>query len=70
MNLGINYIDLSQIHDMSNFKTYETVLDPNGPFGVIKAVKRAGQIKGSREYRNVDCLHMAVARYVILQEGY
>jgi len=43
--LGTDYLDLYQIHGVNDFKTYETVLDPNGPIGVVEAAKKAGQVK-------------------------
>ncbi len=43
--LGTDYIDLYQLHNISDDKALETVLDPNGPRGVIEDAKKAGVVK-------------------------
>jgi len=43
--LGTDYIDLYQLHNVSDAETLETVLDPNGPRGVIEDAKKAGVVK-------------------------
>jgi len=43
--LGTDYIDLYQFHNVSDAKALETVLDPNGPRGVIEDAKKAGLVK-------------------------
>ena len=40
--LGTDYIDLYQLHNVSDAEALETVLDPNGPRGVIEDAKKAG----------------------------
>jgi len=44
-HLGIEYIDLYQFHNVSNFKSLEIVLDPKGPMALLKEAKKAGVIK-------------------------
>lgn len=44
-HLGIEYIDLYQFHNLSNFKSLEIVLDPKGPMALLKEAKKAGVIK-------------------------
>ena len=43
--LGTDYIDLYQLHNVSDAETLETVLDPNGPRAVIEDAKKAGVVK-------------------------
>ena len=43
--LGLNYIDLYQFHQVGDFKSLETVLDPKGPMVVLEKAKKAGVIK-------------------------
>jgi len=43
--LGVDYIDLYQLHNVSDAKALETVLDPNGPRAVIEDAKKAGLVK-------------------------
>jgi len=43
--LGTDYIDLYQIHNVSDAKALETILDPNGPRAAIEDAKRAGLVK-------------------------
>ncbi len=43
--LGVDYIDLYQFHNISDTKTLETMLDPNGPRAVVEDAKRAGLVK-------------------------
>ncbi len=43
--LGTDYIDLYQFHNVSDAKTLETMLDPNGPRAVVEDAKRAGIVK-------------------------
>ncbi len=43
--LGTDYIDLYQLHNVSDAKALETVLDPNGPRGVIEDAKKAGVVR-------------------------
>jgi len=43
--LGVDYIDLYQFHGVSDFKSLDLVLDPNGPMTVVEKAKRAGVIK-------------------------
>jgi len=43
--LGTDYIDLYQFHAVSDFKTLEVVLDPQGPMAVLEEAKKAGKIR-------------------------
>ena len=43
--LGTDYIDLYQFHAVSDFKTLDAVLDPNGPMAVLEEAKKAGKIR-------------------------
>jgi len=43
--LGVDYIDLYQLHNVSDTKALETVLDPDGPRGVVEEAKKAGLVK-------------------------
>jgi len=44
-HLGIDYIDLYQFHDVSNFKSLEIIFDPKGPMALLEEAKKAGVIK-------------------------
>ncbi len=43
--LGTDYIDLYQFHAVSDFKTLDVVLDPNGPMAVLEEAKKAGKVR-------------------------
>ena len=43
--LGVESIDLYQLHNVSDFNDLDMVLDPNGPMAVVEEAKRAGLIK-------------------------
>ena len=43
--LGVDYIDLYQLHGVSDFKTLEMVLDPEGPMRALEEAKEAGAIR-------------------------
>jgi len=43
--LGVESIDLYQLHSVSNFDTLDIILAPDGPMAVLEKAKRAGQIK-------------------------
>ena len=43
--LRVESIDLYQFHDVSDFKTLDRVLDPDGPIAALEEAKKAGQIK-------------------------
>jgi predicted aldo/keto reductase-like oxidoreductase len=43
--LSVDYIDLYQIHNVSDAKTLQSVLDPDGPRGIIEDARRAGLVK-------------------------
>jgi len=43
--LGVQSIDLYQLHDVSSFEALDEVLDPNGPIAVVEEAKRAGLVK-------------------------
>ena len=43
--LGTDYIDLYQFHAVSDFKTLDVVLDPNGPMAVLEEAKKTGKIR-------------------------
>ena len=43
--LNVEYIDLYQFHNVSDFKSLETVLDPNGPMAVVKEAQKSGRIR-------------------------
>lgn len=43
--LGVESIDLYQFHGVSDFKSLDMVLDPDGPMAVLQEAKKAGQIK-------------------------
>jgi predicted aldo/keto reductase-like oxidoreductase len=42
--LGTDHIDLYQYHAVSDFKTLDRVLDPEGPAAALEEAKRAGKI--------------------------
>jgi uncharacterized protein len=42
--LGVDYIDLYQFHAVSDFKSLDIVLDPEGPVAVLEEAKKAGKI--------------------------
>lgn len=44
-NLGVNYIDLYQFHNVSDFDAYKKILAPGGPMAVVQEAKRAGKVK-------------------------
>jgi predicted aldo/keto reductase-like oxidoreductase len=44
-HLGVEFVDLYQFHNVSDFDTYAKVLDPNGPISVVEDAKRAGLVK-------------------------
>jgi predicted aldo/keto reductase-like oxidoreductase len=43
--LGVDSIDLFQIHNISDAKTLETFRDPDGPRGALEDAKKAGLVK-------------------------
>jgi len=43
--LGTDYIDLYQYHAVSDFKTLDIVLDPEGPAAALEEAKKAGKIR-------------------------
>jgi predicted aldo/keto reductase-like oxidoreductase len=43
--LGVEYVDLYQLHNVSDARTMETVLDPAGPMAAVVEAKRAGKVK-------------------------
>jgi predicted aldo/keto reductase-like oxidoreductase len=42
--LGVDYMDLYQLHCVSNFEDYEKSLAPGGPLDVIREAQAAGQV--------------------------
>jgi uncharacterized protein len=42
--LGVDHIDLYQFHAVSDFKSLDIVLDPEGPMVVLQEAKKAGKI--------------------------
>jgi predicted aldo/keto reductase-like oxidoreductase len=42
--LGVDHIDLYQFHAVSDFKSLDAVLDPDGPMAELEAAKKAGKI--------------------------
>lgn len=42
---GVEFIDLYQFHDISNFDTLNAILAPNGPMTVLQKAKKAGLVK-------------------------
>ncbi len=43
--LAVDYIDLYQLHGISDFKSLETVLGPEGPMAAVEEAKKAGVIR-------------------------
>ncbi len=43
--LGTDYIDLYQFHNVSDSKTLETVLDPDGPMAAVQEAMKEGTIR-------------------------
>ena len=43
--LGVEYIDLFQFHNVSDSKSLEMILEPNGPMSVLEEAKKEGQIR-------------------------
>lgn len=43
--LGVKSIDLYQFHSVSDFKTLDAILDPNGPMAVLEEAQNAGKIR-------------------------
>lgn len=44
-SLGIDSIDLYQFHNVSDFETFNKVIDPNGLMGVVMEAREKGQVK-------------------------
>jgi predicted aldo/keto reductase-like oxidoreductase len=42
--LGVDYIDLYQLHNVSNFEDYEKSLASGGPLNVVREAQAAGQV--------------------------
>jgi predicted aldo/keto reductase-like oxidoreductase len=55
--LGVDYIDLYQLHCVSNFEDYEKSLAPGGPLDVIREAQAAGQVR----HIGITCHSMEVA---------
>lgn len=43
--LKVKYIDLYQFHNISDYKSLETILDPAGPMAVVKEAQKAGLVR-------------------------
>ena len=43
--LGVESIDLYQLHGVNDFDAYAKVLDPDGPMATVQEAKRAGKVK-------------------------
>ncbi len=43
--LGVDYIDLYQFHNVSTFDTLDTIFTSNGPMAVVQEAKKAGLVK-------------------------
>ena len=43
--LGVTYIDLYQLHNVSDAKSLAMLLDPNGPMAVVEDARKAGVIR-------------------------
>jgi predicted aldo/keto reductase-like oxidoreductase len=43
--LGVDYIDLYQFHNISNPNSYRSLMDPSGPIPVVEDAKRSGLVK-------------------------
>ncbi|MFC1912877.1 aldo/keto reductase [Chloroflexota bacterium] len=43
--LGVEYIDLYQLHNVSDAKAMKEILAPDGPLAVVEKAKRAGMVK-------------------------
>jgi len=43
--LGVDYVDLYQLHGVSDFKSLDAVLDPNGVLATAEAAKKAGLVR-------------------------
>ncbi|MGD0275779.1 MAG: aldo/keto reductase [Syntrophales bacterium] len=43
--LDVEYIDLYQFHNVSDFNSLETVLDPEGPMAVVAEAQKSGLVK-------------------------
>ena len=43
--LGVEYIDIYQFHNVSDFNNLEMVLDPKGPMAVVEEAKKKGVVK-------------------------
>jgi len=56
--LGTDYIDLYQLHNVSDAKALETVIDPNGPRAVVEDAKRAGLVK----HIGITCHQIDIAK--------
>jgi predicted aldo/keto reductase-like oxidoreductase len=56
--LGTDYIDLYQLHNVSNAKALETVIDPNGPRAAVEEAKRAGLVK----HIGITCHQIDIAK--------
>ncbi len=59
--LGVAYIDLYQFHNVSDMKTLDMILDPNGPMAVVEEAKRAGVIR----HIGVTCHSMDTAKEAV-----
>jgi predicted aldo/keto reductase-like oxidoreductase len=55
--LGVDYIDLYQLHNVSNFEDYEKSLAPGGPLDVVREAQAAGRVG----HIGITCHAMEVA---------
>ena len=56
--LGTDYIDLYQLHNVSDADSLETVIDPNGPRAVVEDARKAGLVR----HIGITCHQIDIAK--------
>ncbi|MFC1899471.1 aldo/keto reductase [Chloroflexota bacterium] len=59
--LGVDYLDLYQFHDVSNYDTLEMILNPNGLMSVLKQAKKEKLIR----HIGISCHSIDVAKWAV-----
>jgi predicted aldo/keto reductase-like oxidoreductase len=64
--LGVEYIDLYQLHNVSDAHALQTVLDPRGPTAVLEDAKKAGVVK----HIGITCHQMDIAKEAVKSDRF
>lgn len=64
--LGVDYIDLYQFHGISDFKSLENVLDPEGPMAAVEEARKAGVIR----HIGITCHQIDVAKEAVKSDRF